>query len=558
MTVRKMPFVLAALCLATGACIDSARRCASNPCGTAVILTRAEPASLFPPSAGGGPDFVIGDLVFLKLADLGLAMNTVGDSGFVPRLARSWRFDNPLTLTFTLDPRARWHDGQPVTASDVVFTFEIHRDTLVNSPARPLLSEITSVTAPDDHTVTFRFRRAYPEQFYDATHHMRIIPHHLMDSIPRGRLTSHALARAPIGNGPYRLAAWKAGESLELVADSAFFLGRPGLARLIFRVTPDFNTAVTQLMAGDADFMEYLGVPENADRVATAPSMRIVEYPSTSFMFLDLNLWDPGNLSRPHPLFGSRDLRRALFQAIDRRKLVSVTYGRYGTPAVGPVIAALPLGLDTTIPQLPYDTAAARTTLAGLGWRDSNGDGILDRGGQRLAFEVILPTSSLPRQRAFVVLQEQLKQVGVGVTPVNVDFGVMRDRTEHRRFHASLMLWNDDPTPSSIRQTFTAAGIGGSNYRGYRNPEFDRLVALAVAEFDPVRARARWREAYALINQDVPGVWLAAPIQFGAVHRRLENVSLRADQWSATLWTWRVAPGQAIPRDLVGPGSGSR
>lgn len=134
----------------------------------------------------------------------------------------------------------------------------------------------------------------------------------------------------------------------------------------------------------------------------------------------------------------------------------------------------------------------------------------------------------------------------------------MGDRTQSRKFDAALMGWNDDPTPSGIRQNWTTAGIGGSNYGGYSNAEFDRLVDAAIGEFDPARARERWRAAYTVIIEDAPAVWLATPMNVAAVHRRLENVSLQPQEWTATLWQWRVAPGRTIPRDLVPAPSGSR
>src|SRR4029077_15682091 len=132
------------------------------------------------------------------------------------------------------------------------------------------------------------------------------------DSIPRARLASHAFSRHPVGDGPYRFLTWKAGQPMQLAADSTFFLGRPGLARLIWRVTPDYNTAITQLVANEADFMDYLGPPENVARVAGAPEFRVMTYPSAAYVFVDFNQWDPANPTRRHPLFSDRQLRRAL------------------------------------------------------------------------------------------------------------------------------------------------------------------------------------------------------------------------------------------------------
>lgn len=533
---------LVAACGETPAC--------SGACGTVVMVATAEPDNLFPPVIQSAIGAAVSDQVFLKLADIGLGLNTVGDSGFEPRLARSWRFEDPRTLVFELDPRARWQDGVPVTAADVAFSFAVYRDTAVHAPGRPLLDPIEFVTARDERTAVFRFRRVYAEQFYDATHHLRILPRHLLDTIPRAQLASHPFASHPVGSGPYRFVAWTRGQSVELAADTNFFQGRPGIARLIFRVTPDFNTAIMQLVSGEADFMDFVGGAENVARLEASPDLRVETYPSATYAFVGFNLWDPENLSRPHPIFGNRDLRRALYQGVDRATLVQAILGEYGKGIVGPVSRVVALGNDTTIAQPGYDPATAAATLDSFGWR-TGADGIRRRNGRALEFELLVPVSSQIRRRTAVALQDQFKRLGVNVRITEVEFNLFQSYTTRRKFHAALLIWGEDPSPSGIQQTFTSAGIGHSNYGGYSSPVFDRLVREAVNAPDPAVARAAWREAYATINGDAPGIWLFSPIQPAAVHRRLENVTIRPDQWSATLWTWRIAPGKEIGRDRI-------
>src|SRR5213083_3431725 len=203
------------------------RGCAGDYCGTLVFAAAGEPDILLPPVTQQQYAQDIFEQVFLKLADLGLSGNTVGDEDFQPQLAERWEWDDPLTLVFHLDPRARWQDGQAVTAGDVVFTYDAYTDSLVNSPFRSSLRLISAVTARDSLTAVFRFRQRYPEMFYDAVYQMRILPAHLLRTIPRDQWRSAPFGRAPVGDGPYRFVAWKAGESLELAADSTFYLGRP-------------------------------------------------------------------------------------------------------------------------------------------------------------------------------------------------------------------------------------------------------------------------------------------------------------------------------------------
>src|SRR2546428_8148116 len=308
---------LAALaCLILVAGCERPVGCTGEYCGTIVIASGGEPDILLPPVSEFAITRDVTDQLFLKLADLGLSGTTIGDEDFQPQLAERWEWDAPTTLVFHLDPRARWQDGQAVTAADVAFTYDAYTDTLVNSSFRSSLRQIAAVTTRDSLTVVFRFRQRYPEMFYDAVYHMRLLPAHLLREVPPDHGRSTAFGRAPVGDGPYRFVAWKAGESIELAADSTFFLGRPPLRRLIWRFTPDLDVAVSQLIAGQADAIEVLGPPANVGRVHAVASLATYPYPGNTYGFLAFNLRAAGDTSAPHPLFGNRDLRRAVVMAL--------------------------------------------------------------------------------------------------------------------------------------------------------------------------------------------------------------------------------------------------
>src|SRR6267143_751859 len=164
--------------------------CSGEYCGTMVIASGGEPDILLPPVSEFAITRDVTDQLFLKLADLGPSVNTIGDEDFKPQLAERWEWDAPTTLVFHLDPRARWQDGQAVRATDVAFTYDAYTDTVVNSSFRPSLRQIAAVTTRDSLTVVFRFRQRYPEMFYDAVYHLRILPAHLLREVPRDQWRS--------------------------------------------------------------------------------------------------------------------------------------------------------------------------------------------------------------------------------------------------------------------------------------------------------------------------------------------------------------------------------
>jgi peptide/nickel transport system substrate-binding protein len=350
--------------------------------------------------------------------------------------------------------------------------------------------------------------------------------------------------------------SWKAGETLELAADSTFFLGRPYIRRLIWRITPDLQVAVTGLVAGEDDAVEMLVSPDNIRRARAAPQLAIHPYKGATYGYLGFNLTARGNRKQPHPLFGDRDVRRALAMAVDRKRLVESLFGPYAQVPPGPMSQIWWIwSLDTR--PLPFDTLEAARILTRRGWVDSNKDGIRDRHGQTLSFSLLVPTTSAVRRGYARLIQEQLRPLGVEVRIDEVDFSVFVQRAQAGEFDALLQTWNTDPTPSSgIAQTWTRAGIGSSNYGHYVNPAFDRLVAEASSTTSQAVARRDWRAAMEIINQDAPAIFLFATTNVAAVHRRIENVTLQPDSWWASLRTWRIPATRLIDRDRVAGGGG--
>lgn len=546
------PALVALAALALFAGCERRGGCTGAYCGTLVIASAGEPDILLPPVSPAAVTRDVTDQLFLKLADLGMSGNTTGDEDFQPQLAVRWEWDGPVTLVFHLDPRAHWQDGPAVTAADVVFTYDVYTDSLVSSPFRSALRLISAVTARDSLTAVFRFRERYPEMFYDAVYHMRILPGHLLRSLPRDQWRSAAFGRQPVGNGPYRFASWKAGESLELTADSTFFLGRPHLRRVIWRFTSDLQVAITQLIAGDADAVEVLGPPDNVKRVQAAPHLATLPYKGNAYGYLGFNLAAPGDSTKPHPLFGDRELRRALVMASDRERLLRNVFGDFAKVPPGPMSQLTWIG-DPEPRQLPHDSAQAARLLTRLGWTDSDGDGFRDRDGQKLAFRLLVPTTSAIRRQYARLIQEQLRAFGVDLEIDEVDFSLFNERARAGRFDALLNTWNTDPTPSSgIPQTWTSAGLGRSNYGRYVNPAFDRLVDRAVTSAaNREDARRAWRAATEILNQDAPAIFLFAPDNVAAVHRRVTDVMIRPDSWLALLRTWRIPADRLTDRDRV-------
>lgn len=530
---------------------DAGVECPGDWCGTAVIAVPGEAGSLFPPSGDTNIEFALIDFVFAKLADIGTELDPTDESAFVPRLAASWDWIDAATLRFRLDREARWHDGAPVTAQDVAFTFDVYRDTLVGAVARGRLDRILAVHAQDQRSVVFRFRERYAEALFDAVYHMRILPRHLLDSVPRARLAQHPFGRQPVGAGPYRFVRWEAGQYVELVGDPGFVRGRPGIPRIVWRFAPDVNSIVTQVVAGETDATEFLGSPANVERVRASPHARVVEYPAMAYGYIAFNFRDPADTARPHPLFADRALRRALAMAVDRAAAVRAVLGPHGHPAAGPLTRTLAVWHDSLEPP-PFDSVAARRELERLGWIDRDGDGVRERAARRLQFELLVPSTSGIRMLTAEVIQDQLRRQGIDMQIAALDFEATFARARNGRFDAVYGGYLSDPSPGSIADVWTSAGIGGFNYGRYVSPTVERLAERATHAQTQDEAIRLWRAAIGEINADAPAIFVYEPVMTAAVHSRFDGVVIRPDQWTALLWTWRIPAARRIDRDRFG------
>lgn len=539
--------------VALSACVGTEAPSQRPTGGTLVISTGGDPDVLIPSLVSSVQAAQIVDLVYDRLADIGDSLNIVNDRGFTPRLADRWTWSrDSLSIAFRIHPRAKWHDGRPVRSSDVSFTFRTTSDSTLGSPVRALISNIDSVTTPDSATAVFWFKARTPQQFYDATFQLPIMPEHVWRGIAPSAWRGSQPAKSPMGSGQYRFVRWIPRAAVEIVADTANYRGSPKLRRVIWSIAPDFNTAVTRFFSGETDFFEQLR-PENLAEVAKHPELRTRQYRGLSYVYAAFNLRDPADRGRPHPIFGNRELRRALTMATNRPTIVRSVYDSLAVPALGPTVRAYPT-TDPNLRQIPFDLPRAQRILDSLGWRDANGDGVRERNGRPLRFSLVIPGTSAARIRMAVLIQEQLRQAGAQVDVEQLDFPVMIERLRKRSFDATIGQWNTQPSPGSVRGSWGTMGSrasSGTNYGSYENPAFDAHVDSALAAFQPATRKAHFSKAYETIIQDAPAIWLAEPIPTVGYHSRLELAPLRSDAWWAHIPDWWIPPEKRIPRDNV-------
>jgi len=494
---------------------------------TLTVGLLSEPSTLNPLTATATETRDIIDRIYQNL------LQEQGDFiNFAPQLASAWEFSaDSLAITFRLRDDARWSDGEPVTAEDVRFTWEVQTDTLVAWHSSEIKEQIRDVEVIDPHTVVFHYSEHYPYQLMDANDGV-ILPRHLLASVPRGELATHAFGRSPVGCGPYRLEKWKSGQYVELVADDHFYGVRPVVDRLIFKFVPDMVTLMTQLKKGEIDMLESVPAEQQKSLREGYPDVEVYRNPSRR---IDFVAW---NTSRAP--FSDARLRRALTMAIDRGEIIEVVWGGNAVECTSPIPSIL-WAYDPGIAPVPFDPDGARAELAALGWSDHDGDGVVDRDGTPLAFELITNSGNTQRADICTLVESFMRRVGVKVSIRTLEFKTVINKLFDGDYDACVfelkMATKVDITSNWHSSAFPRNGY---NFSFYRNPEVDTLIERARVMCNPEAARPLWSRVQRLIYEDQPFTFLAVPDDVTALDRRFCNVRPNAISFMANVNEWKV------------------
>jgi peptide/nickel transport system substrate-binding protein len=504
--------------------------------GTLVVLREREPDDLNPLTYTSLPASEIAHLVFRKLARRDSTL-----AGYVPDLAERWELsEDGLRLRLHLRTDVLWHDGVPTTADDVVFTIERQGDPATASHRQADVAAVASATAVDSFTVDVHFERAGP-YVVNALLELMPAPRHLLGDVAPEELRLNPFGRSPVGNGLFRFVSWRAGESVTLEANAERPDGRPALDRIVVRFVPDLTTALTEVLAGQADLLK---IP--AELRGEVERTRGVRLESGARIRL---VWIAWNADRP-PLNDVR-VRRAITLGIDREALTRGLFDEVGEVAISPIPPSLPEH-DPRVRAPGVDTAGARHLLEEIGYRRGP-DGIMRRNGQPLRVEIDYIATDAMRRDALVILQAQLRRIGVEVVPRAYESTAWVERLRARDFQGSLWGWGWGPGVAgpNAEMIFHSRSIppNGPNFAGMRDSRVDELIDRVQVELDERERRRLWSELEQRLIDAMVYVPLFLDPELYAVSDRFENASLWGLEWWEDVHLWWVPQERRLPRD---------
>jgi peptide/nickel transport system substrate-binding protein len=509
------------------------------PGGTLIVLADREPDNLNPLTFDSNPAYQLVHLMFRALARRDSTL-----SGYTPDLLQSWQV-NGSTVVMKVRPGLKWHDGKPVTAEDVVFTIERQKDEKVGSPRKPDVEGVTSVRAVDSLTVEATLVRTSPAAL-NALLEVIPAPKHILGNVDPGQMRFHAFNRNPVGNGLYRFGSWEQNRQVTVNANTEAPEGRPSLDRIVVRNVPEPSARLTGLLNGEGDLLPRVPADQRA-RIKSTPTVKLHNAPRVR------PGWIAWNVSRP-PVDDIR-VRQAFLMAVNRPALVQGLLGTDAEPALSPIPPALREHSRDVRP-IPYDVAGAGRLLDAAGWRDTNGDGIRDKGGRPLNLEVEFSSSDPLRPDMLVAMQSQVKQAGINLVLKPMESTTWVSRLRARQFQGSFWGWGWGPgvMAPNAEAIWHSRSIppAGANFAGYNNPRVDALIDSLLVESDTTRARGMWRTLEQTAIDDAVYAPIFLDPEFYGVSARYQNVKFRGPEWWEDVIYWSIPTNRRTARDRMG------
>jgi peptide/nickel transport system substrate-binding protein len=436
----------------------------------------------------------------------------------IPATAARWEVLNAgKTYVLHLDPRATFSDGTPVLASDVVFT--LHK--ILDEQSIQFASWFENLdrektVAIDDHTVRVVFTRPRAGQL--LSFNIGVLPEHVYG---KGDFKTNT---SVIGNGPYALKRRDRNHNILLERRADYWRRKPHIQSVLFRPIKDDAVALKALQRGDVD-VANLG-NDQWFRVKDDPAVKAkIRFHTVWMQSYNCILWNLAD-----PLFSDARVRLALAMAFDRQTVIDTLYHGQARPVTGPFTPDS-WAADPSVLPIDYNPRGAAALLSSAGWKDTNGDAVLDRpsakGLQKFSFTLIIPSGSKTSSDQMQVYQASLRALGVEVEVRALDDSAYYEQMTKRNYQAAFTAWVNEPDPDPYG-LFHSSQMPpkGFNVVGYVNAEADALMERARLELDPVLRADIYHELHQILARDQPYLFMLQVASKWAVNRRIQDVKL--------------------------------
>lgn len=398
----------------------------------------------------------------------------------VPQIAEKWENPSPTEWIFYLRKDVKFHDGTPLTADDVVFTFEriITPEAIAGatSPRQGLVGPLTAIEKIDDYTVKFIFENPYPI-FLKMLPHQQIVPKAYIEKVG-----DEEFANKPIGAGPFKFVEAKLDERIVLERFDDYY-GEPAkIKRLVFDVIPENSSRVAALQTGEVHRIHAL-TPALAEELKKNDNIIVKSANGTRVAMVEMNVQKPP--------FNDVRVRKAMNHAIDMDKIVNSIFGEYATRLAGSVLPGS-FAENTDLKPYEYDPEKAKALLAEAGYPDG--------------FSVTIDTTEEHKEVAEAIASE-LRKINIDAKTRIWDMGVLRELLLNGERQMSVGDWGNGSMDPFDLLTPKLKTKDRGNYSQYSNPRVDELLTLAESEVDEELRAKYYKEVQQIVYDEAPWVF---------------------------------------------------
>jgi peptide/nickel transport system substrate-binding protein len=437
-------------------------------------------------------------------------------------------------MTFHLREDAAFSDGHPLTAEDVVFTFDWIRNPEVNAPRdRAYMTTLKEVKALDSQTVRFVFSDSYFKNFETAALTSVMAKHFYSKFTPNQFNEKTGLL---IGSGPYMLEnpeTWAPGNGVKLIRNPRYWGTPETFDRISFSEIQE--EAAEMVMYGNQEHDMIRCTPEMFDKLTA--DERIMKFsqkfryssPYGGYSYIGWNQKRMKNGVETTTLFADKRVRQAMTMLIDRERMAKDIFRGYATVASGPFAPNGPQS-DPKVKPWPYDEKKAKELLKEAGFADKDGDGVLDGpDGNAFKFTLTYPGGQDIYEKIILFLRDNLARGGIVMEPERLDWPVLVDRLNHSDFDAVILGWSSVPESDAF-QVFHSSQIKdqGDNRTSYSNPELDKAIENARKTMDTAKRMEYWHKVHRILHQDQPYTFLMNRDALKLINNRIHNVETSA------------------------------
>ncbi|MBI5840093.1 MAG: ABC transporter substrate-binding protein [Chloroflexi bacterium] len=472
---------------------------------TARVGWAGSPDTLNPGTAVLSEAYIIFELVYDSMYELNL------DGTFTLSLADSVSVsDDNLTYTYKIKDGIKFHDGQPLTAEDIAFTYNFYRDNVDFPYMNGYTIYFDTIEATPDNEVVITLTEAIPNIDAQLVF-LYVLPKHIWESADPIEFENVEM----IGSGPFKMVEYKQNEFVHLTANKDHFRTPPKISEVIFQTFASNDALVQAIKTGQVDMItempatavESLRGESNVEVVVGAPFAPTV----TDII---LNQVDPencptadGGICSGHPALRDRNVRLAMAHATDKKKIIDVVQLGLASPGMTLIPDGLGVWFNDGLADYEYDVAKANQILDDAGYKDSDGDGVREMpdGTNPLNFRLNWPSDSIDAPRTAELLSEMWGEIGIELQLQAVDPDALTAQCcPAFDFDVMIWGWGSDPDPNLLLGVMTTDQIPtGSSETGYSNPEFDDLFAQQATELDKDKRIALVRQMQEIVHNDV-------------------------------------------------------